>query len=521
MRPLLALLLSAWTVVVAAAEAKRPNILFFIMDDWGNGHAGAYGCPWVKTPNFDRVAREGLLFMNAYTPTAKCTPSRSTIMTGRHPWQLGAAANHQCIFPPEYGIFPDALKAGGYAYATTGKVWGPGSMLDAQGKLRPYAGKAYNQIKVAPPTTGISPNDYAANFAAFLEDATTGQPWFFWAGPVEPHRDYEYGSGARLAGKKPSDIDRVPGYWPDNDTVRNDLLDYAYEVEHADRHLGRMLSELERRGLLDDTLIIVTSDNGMPFPRVKGHTYENANHLPLAIRWPKGIRAPGRKVEAYMSFVDLAPTFLEAAGVAWSQSGLAPSPGRSLFDVFADAPEVAKTRDHVLIGRERTDLGRPNDAGYPVRGIVKGGQLYLENAEPTRWPCGNPETGYLDTDASPTKSFILQARRDKGADPHWDLCFGLRPARELYDLRADPDCLNNLLGYVGGVLTVPPEALRAQLWAELKAQGDLRAVGRGAEYEAYPSADVKKRGFYERYLRGEKIDASWASPTDFEKAPLK
>jgi len=220
-----------------------------------------------------------------------------------------------------------------------------------------------------------------------------------------------------------------------------------------------------------------------------------------------------------VSFIDLAPTFLEAAGIAWKDSGLAPSPGRSLFDAFGAAPDLAKTRDHVLVGRERHDFGRPNDAGYPVRGIVKDGRLYLENAEPTRWPCGNPETGYLDTDASPTKSFILQARRDKGRDPHWDLCFGLRPAQELYDLRTDPDCVRNLLA---PPTTAPGAAeLRAQLWAELKASGDLRALGRGAEYEAYPSADVRRRGFYEKYLRGEKLDANWVIPSDWEPAPLK
>jgi hypothetical protein len=157
-------------------------------------------------------------------------------MTGRYPWQLGAAANHQCIFPPEYGIFPEALTAGGYFYATTGKTWGPGSMLDAQGKPRAYAGKAYNQAKATPPATGITNNDYAGNFEAFLRATRPEQPWFFWAGPIEPHRDYEYGTGVRLGGKKPSDIDRVPATWPDNETVRNDLLDYAFEVEHADRH---------------------------------------------------------------------------------------------------------------------------------------------------------------------------------------------------------------------------------------------------------------------------------------------
>ena len=234
MRPLLAWLLTA-CAALAATEAKRPNILFFIMDDWGNGHAGAYGCSWVKTPHFDRVAREGLLFTNAFTPTAKCAPSRSTIMTGRYPWQLGAGANHQCIFPPEYGIFPEALTSGGYFYASTGKVWGPGSMLDAQGKRRPYAGKVYTQAKAQPATTGMTNNDYAGNFTAFLQDTRADQPWFFWAGPIEPHREYEAGTGARLGGKKTSDIDRVPGYWPDNETVRNDLLDYALEVEHADQ----------------------------------------------------------------------------------------------------------------------------------------------------------------------------------------------------------------------------------------------------------------------------------------------
>ena len=517
MQPLLAWLLTA-CAALAATEAKRPNILFFIMDDWGNGHAGAYGCSWVKTPHFDRVAREGLLFTNAFTPTAKCAPSRSTIMTGRYPWQLGAGANHQCIFPPEYGIFPEALTSGGYFYASTGKVWGPGSMLDAQGKRRPYAGKVYTQAKAQPATTGMTNNDYAGNFTAFLQDTRADQPWFFWAGPIEPHREYEAGTGARLGGKKTSDIDRVPGYWPDNETVRNDLLDYALEVEHADRHLGRMLAELERRGELDNTLVIVTSDNGMPFPRVKGHTYENANHLPLAIRWPRGIREPGRKVEAYVSFIDLAPTFLQAAGLDWSKTTLAPTPGRSLFDAFANTPDLAKSRDHVLIGRERNDFGRPNDEGYPVRGIIKDGFLFLENAEPSRWPCANPETGYLDTDASPTKSYILQARRDKGNDPFWNLCFGKRPAQELYDLKADPDCLRNLRGTDNAS---PAEKLRTQMWAELKALGDLRAVGRGAEYEAHPSADVQRRGFYERHLRGEKINANWVTPTDFEKEPIR
>ena len=517
MRPSLLFAAFCAAFVGHAAEPTRPNILFVIADDWGNGHAGAYGCSWVKTPNFDRLAKEGLLFLNAYTPTAKCAPSRSSIMTGRHPWLLGAAANHFPYFPPEIGILPDALDKAGYFYASTGKVWGPGQSLKADGSPRPMTGKVFARRKAAPPAKAMANNDYAANFADFLKETSADKPWFFWLGFQEPHRAYEEGSYARF-GKQPGDVDRVPKYWPDNTTIRGDMLDYAVEVEHLDAQLGKVLAQLEARGELDRTLIIVTSDNGMPFPRVKGSAYENANHLPFAVRWPAGIARSGRKVADYVGFADLAPTFLEAAGLAWDKSGLLPASGRSLFDVFkSDGAQPVPGRDFTLIGRERNDLGRPHDEGYPVRGIAKGGLLYLENAEPSRWPACNPETGYLDTDASPTKTFLLEARRAAGKDPFWELCFGLRPGRELYDLKADPDCVQNLAGANGADL----EKLRTQMWAELKRQGDLRALGRGAEYEAFPHSDERRRGFYERYLKGEFLDAGWVSKTDFEPAPLK
>ncbi len=514
------LLAALWATFasLAGAEQKPTNVLFVIADDWGHGHASAYGCPWVKTPNFDRVAKEGLLFINAYTPTAKCTPSRSAILTGRHPWLLGAAANHQCVFPPEHEIFPDVLERNGYTYASCGKVWAPGLSLKADGSKRRMDGKLFNRRLATPPATGMAKTDYAANFHDFLEQSKPDQPWFFWLGFHEPHREYEQGSGLRH-GKKLSDVDHVPAYWPDNAVIRGDMLDYALEVEHCDRHLGLILDDLEKRGELDRTLIIVTSDNGMPFPRVKGSTYEDANHLPMAARWPAGIKNPGRKVSDYISFADFAPTFLEVAGVKWPDRGLAPTSGRSLTDIFGSGIDGRSNpaRDHTLIGRERNDLGRPGDVGYPIRGIVKDGLAYLENCEPSRWPACNPETGYLDTDASPTKTFILQARRDKGSDPFWSLCFGMRPGQELFDLAADRDCVTNL----ATKRATEVAALRTQMWAELKAQGDLRAIGRGAEYEAHPSADFKKNHFYERYMRGELLDAGWVIKSDYEKEPLK
>lgn len=505
---------------VTAAAAPRPNILFALADDWSYPYAGAYGCKWVRTPAFDRVAREGILFANAYTPNAKCAPSRACIITGRNSWQLKAAANHVPYFPLEFKSYGEALGDHGYFVGMTLKGWSPGIATNANGSKRELVGRPFNRRTATPPTDGISNNDYAANFADFLDAAPTNQPWCFWYGGVEPHRAYEYGSGAAKGGKKTSDVDRVPGYWPDNEVVRNDLLDYAFEVEHFDRHLGRMLAELEKRGQLDNTLVIVTGDNGMPFPRDKGNEYETANHLPLAVMWKRGISAPGRAVSDYVSFIDFAPTFIEVAGLKWEQTGMAAATGRSLTDIFNSkkSGRVNPARDHVLVGMERHDIGRPGDVGYPIRGIVKDDVLFLQNFEPSRWPACNPETGYLNVDASPTKSFILDAHRQSSGDIPWALCFGKRPAEELFDLRKDPDCMTNLA--LSEAAKTRLAALKAQLHAELRQQGDPRMEGKGDVFDKYLHASPGFVNFYERYMKGEKLKARWVNETDFEKQPL-
>lgn len=519
---LLAILLLLGVSSIPAAEPApgRPNILFAIADDWSYGHAGVYGCKWIRTPSFDRVAREGILFTNAYTPNAKCAPSRACVLTGRNSWQLKAACNHVCYFPTEFKTYAEALTARDYFVGMTAKGWAPGVANDEQGKPRAMAGQPFNRRTATPPTSGISKNDYAANFIDFLDAAPKDKPWCFWYGGFEPHRAYEYGSGVAKGGRHTAEVDRVPGYWPDNETVRNDMLDYAFEVEHFDRHLGRMLDELQKRGQLDNTLVMVTGDNGMPFPRAKGNEYEISNHMPLAAMWPRGIRAPGRVVNDFVSFIDFAPTFVELAGVKWEATGMAPAAGRSLTDIFHSdrAGQVNPARDHVLLGQERHDVGRPNDVGYPIRSIIRDGWMYIHNFEPTRWPVGNPETGYLNTDGGPTKTFILDAHRKDAGDRYWALCFNRRGSEELYDLKNDPDCLKNLAA-------VPEhqrrkEQLQKQLFDELKAQQDPRMFGNGGVFEAEPYANPGQRDFYRRYMSGEKIKAGWVNPTDFEKAPL-
>ena len=202
----------------------------------------------------------------------------------------------------------------GYFVGTTGKGWGPGVANDAAGKPRHIVGQPFGKRTTQPPAQQMGNNDYAANFADFLDAAPSGQPWCFWFGATEPHRGYEYGAGVNKGGKRLSDVDRIPKYWPDNETVRHDILDYAFEVEYVDGHLARMIAELEKRGELDHTLVVVTADHGMPFPRCKGQAYLDSNRIPLAIRWPKGISHSGRVIEDFVDFADVAPTLLDLAG---------------------------------------------------------------------------------------------------------------------------------------------------------------------------------------------------------------
>lgn len=518
-----ALLLLLVTVACSSTEnstsdfVKKPNILFAIADDASFPHMSAYGSQWVKTPAFDRVAAEGILFMRAYTPNAKCAPSRACILTGRNSWQLEEAANHSPYFPAKFKTFVEALTDHGYHTGYTAKGWAPGDPGEVNGQKRQLTGRPYNQFTTTPPATGMNKNDYAANFKDFLNQKPDDLPFFFWYGSTEPHRAYEFRSGIAKGGKKLTDIDKVPAFWPDNDTVRADMLDYAYEIEHFDQHLQTMLRLLEERGELDNTIVVVTADNGMPFPRIKGQEYEYSNHLPLAIMWKERIKNPGRQVADFVNFIDFAPTFLEVAGIPADSTAMQPMTGKSLTDIFYSekAGQVNPERDHVLIGKERHDVGRPHDWGYPIRGIVTAQYLYLHNFEPDRWPAGNPETGYLNTDGSPTKTVILRGRKKSDTKNFWTASFGKRPQEEFYNIGNDPGCVDNL--------ALHPEfhgmrsALKEQLFQELKAQGDPRMVGQGHIFDQYEYAGDHSRNFYERYMRGEDIKAGWVNESDFEK----
>ncbi|WPR71379.1 sulfatase [Flavobacterium sp. NG2] len=482
--------------------AKKPNILFAIADDAGWKHFGAYGCKWVKTPAFDKVAKNGILFNNAYTPNGKCAPSRACIITGRNSWQLEEAANHSPDFPAKFKTYAEALIDNGFFVGYTGKGWSPGNPGTVNGKERELTGLAFDEFKTPPPTKQISNNDYTKNFEAFLKARPKNQPFCFWYGSKEPHRAYEFMSGAKVGGMDINSIDEVPSFWPDNEVVRNDMLDYAFEIEYFDKHLQGILKLLEESGELENTIVIVTSDNGMPFPRVKGQVYEYSNHSPLAIMWPNGIKNPGRVVEDMVSFIDFVPTYLEVAGISEKQSGMEKLTGKSLTDIFYSEKSgiVNKKRNFQMVGKERHDVGRPNDEGYPVRGIIQDGFLYLHNFKPDRWPVGNPELGYLNCDSSPTKTEVLNSRRKEGIMKYWELNFGKRGDYELYDIKKDPFCVNNLASdeKYSKLMASMNKAMTKQLIKEK----DPRILGNGDIFDKYLYSGDGVQNLYNNYING-------------------
>lgn len=441
---------------------KRPNILLAIADDWSWPHAGVYGDKVVKTPFFDKLATQGILFTNSFCAAPTCTASRGAILTGQAPHRLGEGANLHSTLSAKFRVYPDVLEAAGYFVGCSGKGWGPG-IAEIGGWKRNPAGPQFK------------------SFADFLDQVPDGKPFCFWYGSKEPHRPYQPGSGLK-SGMRVEDVE-VPGFLPDTPEVRSDILDYYYEVQLFDKQVGDLLAELDARGLSENTLVVVTSDNGMPFPRAKANLYECGTHMPLAVRWPARIKGK-RTVDAPVSHCDLAPTFLEAAGI----HPLPEMTGRSLLGILLG--ENGDDRDMVFTERERHANVRKGDLSYPCRAVRTRQFLYIRNFCPERWPAGDPEMyvavgSFGDIDTSPSKSVILHRRDDPKIARFFRLACEKRPAEELYDIRKDPWNLKNLADSQehAGIL----REMRARLERWMSDTGDPRAVNpQDDRWDKYP-----------------------------------
>ena len=479
----------------SASAADRPNILFIIADDASRTSMGVYGSTYVQTPNFDRIAKEGVLFTQAYNCNPKCAPARACLLTGRYSWQLEEACNHNPFLSEKWKFFPFLLEDAGYTIGYTGKGWGPGIWKGIDGgKPKPGqvnpAGRPFQHRKMKPPYKSMASTDYAGNFEDFLKGVAEGQPFCFWLGTKEPHRAYEKGAWKK-AGRDLSKVE-VQDFYPDTKEIRGDLADYALEVEWYDQHIGRALEYLEAAGQLENTLIIATSDHGMPFPRVKGQIYDEGFHVPFVARWGKKIK-PGRTVTDFITFPDVAPTLLDLAGVPLHEQ----MTGKSFLpQLLSDkSGRIDATRNYTLLGKERHDIGRTDgdllSVAYPARAIRTDEWLYVHNFESDRWPVGDPDFGLLNCDGSPTKSYLTSLKPGDAEYKYYEMAFGKRPQEELYNMLKDPDCVTNL--------AVNPESdkVKNRLWAqlskELTEQGDPRMLGEGAIFDLYPNCRVDRQ----------------------------
>ena len=477
-----------------ADEREHPNILFVISDDQSYEYAAANGSKFVNTPNFDRRTNEGVRFSHAFSLSPGCAPSRAGILTGRYPWELREAGTHASKFPADLKTYPDLLAAAGYTIGSAGKGWGPGNW-QITGRPHNPAGPATGGDKKVNKKIAKVPavpqaevkgkwSPLAEKFAQFLAARPQDKHFCYWVGAAEPHRSFAKEAGLK-AGKKLEDA-VVPPFLPDVPEVRSDLLDYAVEIETFDKQLGELLQLLEENGLYKNTLIVVTSDNGLPFPRGKALNYDSGTHMPLVISWPAEVPG-GRTVDDLVSLVDLAPTYLEAAGVARPENFR----GRSLLSLLLSEKSglVEPSRTGVYSSRERHSSSRYNNWTYPIRSLRTRDYLYIRNFEPDRWPAGDPidsdgNPAFTDIDASPTKTLLLERRDDPKFKPFFEQATAKRIAEELFDVNADPANLKNLSADPKHAATL--KRLRAELETTLRATGDPRMTSDADVWETYP-----------------------------------
>ncbi len=506
----------------------RPNIVFVFADDWGR-YASAYAqrqgdnslSALIDTPNFDRVAREGVLFNNAIVPAPSCTPCRSSILAGQYFWQTGLGAILLgAMWDESIPTYPLTLEQAGYHIGYTYKVWSPGLAVNApygaeRTRYEP-AGAAYGNFSINATARvdelGVNAakqillDETRTNFQAFLDDRPGDAPFCYWWGPTNTHREWEQGSGNRLWGLEPDDLKgRLPAFLPDVHEVREDVCDYLGECQAVDAGLGVILDMLEAAGELDNTLLVVSGDHGIPgFPRAKCNLYDIGCEVALAARWPGHI-TPGRVVDDMVNLMDLGPTFLDAAGVDAPPTMTA----RSLLPLLESnqSGQVEANRTFVVTGRERHVAdAREGSLPYPQRAIRTHEFLYIRNFAPDRWPMGDPggldnptvtppdyeelchntQLVYGDLDAGPTKAWMIYHRGEEDVRDLFELGFGKRPAEELYDLRSDPDHMTNLASDPD--YTDIKAQLSNQLLTVLREQNDPRIVETPCRFEHLPYA---------------------------------
>lgn len=429
----------------ALVAAERPNIVLIIADDMNWNDCGVYGNPTVRTPNIDQLAKDGMLFEHAYLTANSCSPSRSSIITGRYPHNTGAEQLHWPL-PSASVTFVEKLKGAGYYTAAAGK-WHLGEgvknrfddIFEASmaGFILPTG-----EGNAPPKMIAKAPSGCEAWIPTF-QNRPKDQPFFLWLAALDPHREYEEG-----ALDPPHDAAEVivPPHLPDTSEVREDLRLYYDEIGRLDLYVGRVVDELERQGVADETVILFITDNGRPFPRDKTSLYDGGIRSPWIVKWPKGVAA-GSVSKSLVSAVDIAPTFLDLARVPAVSTFAGVSFVQTLKDPRKAVREFVFAEDH---WHDYEDHGR--SIGTQRYKLIRNDYFDLA------------ATPSADAGRSLTWQSMLALHREEALTTVQEACFvAPRPEFEFYDLLNDPNELRNIVG----VPEVQP--IVAQMKAELVA----------------------------------------------------
>jgi arylsulfatase A-like enzyme len=523
-------------------DAPRWNILFLFADDWGRFagcYAGLDGRPTlsdvIRTPNIDRIARNGIIFRHAYVNAPICTPCRSSLLSGRYFFNCEQGAiTDGAVWDPAIPSFPLLLRDAGYSIGKSYKVWSPGTPRDAPFGGEKYAFEAHGTLAqhFSMRATRLITNgativqarqkildEVRGNFDDFLAARKKGEPWHYFFGPTTTHRSWVKGSGKRFWGIDPDTLQgHMPKFLPDVPEVREDVADYLGESEAYDAYIGVILEELAATGEAGRTLIVISGDHGMPgVTSGKGNLYDHGVSVGLIVQVPGG--KPGRIVDDMVSLPDLAPTFMEIAGVT-------PPPGlygRSILPILRSeqSGQVDPSRDWVLTGRERhVAIARDGNLPYPSRSLHTRDFVYIRNFTPDRWPMGtagaitataapspreledNTYISYADMDGGPTKAWLVGHRNEPEGKRYYDFSFGQRPAEELYDIRSDPDEMKNLAADPAYAMTKAEMSQRLlKLLTDAqdpRVTGDTHKFDRapfiGDEFQTRAGIDRKRKG---------------------------
>ena len=422
-RMLLVLMILSVSRVMAA---DPPNVILFIADDVSWNDYGCYGNTAARTPNIDALAAQGMRFDRAFLTASSCSPSRSSIITGRYPHNNGKAAELHKPISGHIPWFPELLRKAGYYTALSGKHHMTSTAPKKGADARPVAFDHVDGGRSKENSGGH------ANWVSVVENRPLGKPFFFWFAAYDAHRgwdaDRQWDVDSYGAMHKPEDV-VVPPFLSDDSETRQDLASYYNEVTRFDYYIGAVVSELKKQNALDNTLLFVMADNGRPFPRAKTRLHDSGMKTALVAHWPRGIKKTG-STDSLVSAIDLAPTVLSVAGCKVPPT----IQGLSMVPLLQNSTEVIRNYA----------FSEHNWHDYEAHGrsVRHGDYLLLRNYRPYL-----PWQGPADSVRSASHQKLLALRETGGLNAaQQDVFLAPRPTVELYNFHTDPHQLNNLAG---------------------------------------------------------------------------